>query len=490
MNCVGPKDPKYNQDRVISNARFDYFPRTICYCDCADDVSSVIRDAQAKGLAVRIRSGGHQHEGMCTGNGVVLIDLSGINAIEYRIAEQRAWIGAGATLNDVYASLWHNSYIFAGGGCGDVHVGGLTHGGGWGPQGRRYGLTCDSLVGVEMVTARGDIVTVSREGGESDRALLRALRGGGGGNFGVVTKFCFRLHRWTGDLTTVNLTWDEETLQGDRLDRFVMHWVNSFPRDPDNNLTTFLRISTLGPAGGDRVVMGGRYVGSPDQAKARVHALLAGQPGPTGETYPKVPRTQPVAESVEPDPRELEILRRALGTLPGYQPGPERAESIEAPGGEPDLSETCAGVPLRHKISSGFARRPLDVEAVRVMNRIIRTSEPWPDSRLYLSLHCLGGAMADEGDGSSYAFRDRDVLLQFQAWWLPDAARLDDCCIAWIERFRKAMTPYTDGAFINFIDRDIALDEYYKSKFQPLIVTKRQWDPDNFFRFEMSIPTK
>jgi len=425
---------------------------------------------------------------MCTANDVVLIDLSRINTIEYRVAEQRAWIGAGLSLKDVYARLWHNSYIFAGGGCGDVHVGGLTQGGGWGPQGRLYGLTCDSLVGVEMVAADGAIVTATEEGTDKERGLLRALRGGGGGNFGVVTRYCFRLHRWLGDFTEFSLAWSDRTLPPERLDSFVLQWMKSFPRDQDLNLTTFLRLSALDEKGGDRVVIGGRYVGGRDQAKARVDALLAGQPRPEKEKYDLLPRTQAVAEAAEPNEGELALLRNALGTLHGYQPGPAPVGAGEAQA-DPNLGDTCAGVPLRHKISSGFVRRPFDPDLVRVATRfIVRGTPPPPDTRLYLSFHSLGGNMDRSGDDSSYAFRDRDVLLQFQAWWLPGARDNDKVCIDWIERFRKAMSFYTDGAFINFVDRDIPLEEYYKDKFHGLIEAKRTWDPDDLFKFEMSIP--
>jgi hypothetical protein len=492
MRVVGPGDPGYDDARKISNARFDYRPLEIYYCENAEDVGTVIRKAHDGKKAVRIRSGGHQHEGMCTADGVLLIDLSSINAIDSRVTEGRVWIGAGAPLSKVYLELWNQGYLFSGGGCGDVHVGGLTQGGGWGPVARQFGLTCDGLVGVEMVTAKGDVVTISEDGGEKDAALLWALRGGGGGNFGVVTKFCFRLLPWVHAVyTDVTIKWGDENLPNDdSLEQLVMNWIQLFPRDVDTSLTTFMRVGVVEP-GSDRVVIGGRYLGPPDRAEETMNRLLAGQPRSRPPVYKPSPTQQEtmLATAEGSEPRLRELLGRRLGTLPEYQPGPALLQRTSAEAEPPaDLSETCAGVPIRHKISSGFARQQFDLTAVRALTSVIRNSKAIPGARQYLSLHCLGGMIANYGKDSAFAFRDRTVLLQYQAWWQPDAPKLDGACIAWIENFRQAMAPYTDGAFINFVDRDIALSEYYKGSMAQLVKVKRQWDPDGCFRFEMGIP--
>lgn len=489
MRVIRPNDPGYDEDRQISNARFDYRPQAIYYCEHAKDVSEVIREARDQREPVRIRSGGHQHEGMCTANGVRLIDLSCIQSIEHR-ESGRVWIGAGAALADVYVDLWQQGFLFSGGGCGDVHVGGLTQGGGWGPVSRRYGLTCDSLVGVEMVTANGDVVEISEDGGESDGDLLWALRGGGGGNFGVVTKFCFRLHPLADVYTDLTLTWGDQQLPGDHLDQLVLKWIRSFPGDHDHDLTTFLRVSVVDDPDpdGDRVVLGGRYLGSVAGAEETMHRLLADQPAwRTADFKPSPARDAIPAGTESIDPVHREHLRNTLGRLAGYQPGPMPTREA---GASASLADTCAGEPIRHKVSSAFARPQFDLTAVQTLTGVIRQTDARPEARQYVSLHCLGGAIASGGEASSFAFRDRDVLLQYQAWWQPEAVHLDGPCIAWIENFRRVMAPHTDGAFINFVDRDIALDEYYKESLPRLITMKRRWDPENVFRFEMSIPLK
>jgi hypothetical protein len=158
----------------------------------------------------------------------------------------------------------------------------------------------------------------------------------------------------------------------------------------------------------------------------------------------------------------------------------------------PNLSDTCAGVPLRHKISSGFAEPSFDLTAIQLVLRVLRTTPYKPEARQYLSFHSLGGAVGTEPEGgAAFAFRDRRFLLQYQAWWMPKESGLDGTCIKWIEDFRRAMTDarYTSGAFINFIDADIPLEEYYgKVNYQQLRKLKKYWDGEDFFKFGMSIP--
>src|SRR5712692_17042 len=281
MRIVRPGDPGYDKDRVICNARFDYRPSAIYYCANAGDVKKAIAAAGTNG--VRIRSGGHQHEGMCSANGVLLIDVSSINSFQF--VGGRVWIGAGALLKEVYLELWRRGYYFPGGACGDVHVGGLTQGGGWGLGLRQYGLTCDSLVGAEIVTAGGDIYQIPRPGHPEDQELLQALRGGGGGNFGVITRFCFRLHPMTYGYCDLAVTWGDAQLPGDSLDRLLQRWMNVFPRDEDHNLTTFMRLLVAPSGTNDRLLLAGRYLGSIPNAQRTLDRLLKGQPPPLSITY-------------------------------------------------------------------------------------------------------------------------------------------------------------------------------------------------------------
>ena len=163
MKIVRPNDDEYKADCVLANDRFYYLPRAIYYCENADEVKTAIKDSGGTSGSVRIRAGGHHHAGMCSANGKLLIDVSRINTIEYE--GDRVWIGAGASLKAIYSDLWQNGCMFPGGGCLDVHVGGLAQGGGWDRCRAKFGLTCDSLVGVEMVTAEAAASRPSRRTG-------------------------------------------------------------------------------------------------------------------------------------------------------------------------------------------------------------------------------------------------------------------------------------------------------------------------------------
>jgi hypothetical protein len=497
MRIVCPGDFGYDTDRQIANARFDYKPQAIYYCCDQNDVIKVVREAQSQKRQVRIRSGGHQHEGMCSGDGVLMIDVSSMNAIEFASHDPGlVWVGAGARLKDIYVTLWKKGCLFSGGGCSDVHIGGLAQGGGWGPISRMYGLTCDRLVAVDLITAKGEHVRADIDGPGSLRALLWALRGGGGGNFGVVTNYCFRALPWPGEYTDFVLSWRDVDFQFNvpDLEHFVQHWIRTFPLLGENKLTTFLRLSVVGSPTGDRAVLGGRYLGSEDETKAVLSGLLKGQAKWHGEQYTPSPKRETIPESRSADAAQWDALGRRLASLPGYQPGPAlTGEGFAVTGeAEPNLSDTCAGVPLRHKISSGFADARFDMTAIQLVLRVLRTTPYRTEARQYVSFHSLGGAVTNEPDGgAAFAFRDRHFLLQYQAWWLPGASNLDGKCIEWIEEFRRVMKDarFTSGAFINFADADIPLEEYYgQVNYQKLRELKKTWDGDNFFKFGMSIP--
>jgi FAD/FMN-containing dehydrogenase len=130
---------------------------------------------------------------MCSADGVLIVDLSEIHKITFSTDLETVWIGAGAKLADVYEQMWAKNRILPGGGCGDVRVGGLVQAGGWGPYCRALGLTCDRLFGFRMVMASGEKIEVTDAKSDPHSDLFWAVRGGGGGNFGVITEFRFKL---------------------------------------------------------------------------------------------------------------------------------------------------------------------------------------------------------------------------------------------------------------------------------------------------------
>lgn len=181
-------DADYESKRVGFNLRVQKKPKYIALCKSTKGVSEAIKFAQQEKLAVAVKSGGHSFEGFSSNNGGLVVDLSLFKKVKW-LENNRVSIQPGVTLSEVYDQILPKKRIIPMGSCGGVGVGGLTLGGGYGLFSRKYGLTCDHLEAFTMVDGLGNIVHSS-----SDKELAWACRGGGNGNFGVVTDMTFRTH--------------------------------------------------------------------------------------------------------------------------------------------------------------------------------------------------------------------------------------------------------------------------------------------------------
>ncbi|MHB8631054.1 MAG: FAD-binding oxidoreductase, partial [Candidatus Limnocylindria bacterium] len=180
-------DSAYDSARLLYNTRFDGLrPQAIARCASVADVQACIEFARRNGIAIAARSGGHSYGGWSGGPGLV-VDVAGLASIDVR--GDTAAIGAGVRLADAYAAVGARGRGIAAGSCPTVGIAGLTLGGGLGVLSRAWGLTCDSVVSVDLVTADGTVRTADAQ---RDPELFWALRGGGGGNFGIVTSFTLR----------------------------------------------------------------------------------------------------------------------------------------------------------------------------------------------------------------------------------------------------------------------------------------------------------
>jgi FAD/FMN-containing dehydrogenase len=487
--CVTSKDgAEYDKARRISNARFDYKPAQICYCENEGDVIEALNRG-TKGL-VRVRSGGHHHEGMCSGTDVVIVDVSKLNKIS--ISGDVLTVEPGARLRDIYTALWKARRLLPGGGCGDVCIGGLAQGGGWGLYSRELGLTCDRLIGIRIVARPNRepnwrVIPIDRKG--DHLALLWAVAGGGGGNFGVVTQYQFQLGRLESPITSFTISWNKADLTSD----VVNDWRNHFPGDDDTRITSFLRLTTPGGAVSDQpIVLAGNFLGEEQELVGILPRLLK-------ETYSK--KSELCLSRVDNAPEGQQVFQH-----PAYQPGPPMAALMRAMPEElmdnppANLGSTCDGIPYPHKISSCFPKDDFEDDAVKAIAAYLAGSKAEATARRYLSLHSLGGAVSAIGNGtrfwSSFAFRDKPFLLQYQAWWTrPEDKDVETRCKEWITGFRTAMENYTEYSFINFPDVDLPgkdrvelMRHYYGDNLKRLMGIKGYYDPDNFFDFGLGIP--
>lgn len=182
-------DTDYELLRKGFNKRIEKFPQIIALCKNATGVSEAVKYAVQTGLPIAIKSGGHCMEGFSCNDGGMVINLSLLNKVEW-IDANTIKVGPGCTLSNIYDEILPKGKILPGGSCAGVGIGGLTLGGGYGLLGRKYGLTCDSLQEITMIDGKGNTVNSA-----TDKDLLWACRGGGNGNFGVITEMKFKLHK-------------------------------------------------------------------------------------------------------------------------------------------------------------------------------------------------------------------------------------------------------------------------------------------------------
>ncbi|QHI35098.1 6-hydroxy-D-nicotine oxidase [Kordia antarctica] len=526
LKIISKGDSLYHYARVISNTRFGYMPAAIVYCETAEDVSFCINYCRTYTVPFRIRSGGHQHEGMCSADNVIIIDLSEMNTIVYD-TEDTAWIPVGKQLGKVYEELEKRDQTLPGGGCQSVNVGGLTQGGGWGTSIRKYGLTCDSVIECEIVLADGTVAIISDEDEDQDICdLFWALKGGGGGNFGVVTRFKFKLV----SLLPVTTSFSFTLKSPKKSKSLIKTWANLHAKmNLDVNLSTACGVLVSEPEkeGEDVTVlarMGGLYYGS----KKKLVALLAHHFGdliPKDTSFAKQHPENYIDPEDQPEGFILKSMPTSENTLSFTAHQRFIADFVNPTGSleyfENDDDKKCGNrkltilakapdstcdQPHPHKVTSAFPKDNIDHDIlVDKIFDVLENTCYFSDVTRYMSFHCLGGAVTENPKDRVFAFSQKPYLLQIQAWWDNVAnvftnEKRNAEYVNWVKDFRKELSPYTEGSFINFVDsslvEDIEKDEnrlklleiyYGEENLEKLRAIKTKQDPNQLFKFEMSI---
>ncbi|MBY6037967.1 FAD-binding protein [Fictibacillus nanhaiensis] len=440
---VTPGDPDYDLAREEFNTRYDLFPRIINFCQTTRDVSNAICWARAKNVKFRIRTGRHSYEAYSSLDGGLVIDISEINDIKVDHKKNRARLGAGSLLYPLYERLYEEGVTIPGGTCPSVGLSGLTLGGGWGMLTRPYGMLIDQLVEVEMVDARGRIVVANKE---KNADLFWASRGGGGGNFGVVTSLVFHVIP-IDQVSTLSITWDWKGFEP------VVEAWQSWAPFTDCRLTAIIDI--LAKDKGELRALG-EFTGSTIELWRLVQPLL--------DAYP------PKKVEIKSVPY-IDAVKMFGGMMPGM-------EEYAVSHGDPDAHP--------FKNTGAFAKKLLPPEGIRILKDFLSNS-PSPDNKV--QLQALSGC-AGQFSPTETAYVHRKALfslLYITKWDNESEANINT---KWVEKLRNRLLPFADGAYVNFQDNSIKdwLEQCYFVNLPRLIKVKTKYDPENLFNFPLSIP--
>jgi FAD/FMN-containing dehydrogenase len=437
-----PADEGYDEARAIFNATIDRRPAAIVRPRSTDEVVAAVRWAREADLPIAVRGGGHNVAGHAAAEGSLVVDLRNCREIALDAAARRVTVGGGALWVAVDLATTAHGLAMPGGTFGDTGVGGLTLGGGLGFLMGTGGLTCDNLVGAEVVTADGSVVTVGA-GGDPD--LLWALRGGGG-NFGVVTRFEFALRpvgALYGGYLSVPLGSAGDAMGAiaerahDMPDELVLFAGGPAVRDEGGAVhdASGLRVFSI------TVV----YQGTPDAAEAAIRPL----------------RSIPIVEDFLKPMTYLDV----------------QAMSGQLPFG------------LRHYWKGHFLRE-LDAGAI---GAIVDGMDVDPASQSFILLEALSGAARREPAGGA-AFGQREARWNVSAIAIWEDPAEDDAEIGWARTVADALRPssLTGAGYSNYAPVDETPDRvrlaFGEDRFARLAVVKRRYDPDNAFRFNLNIP--
>ena len=421
-------------------------PKAIVVCANTQDVKLALAFAREHDLPFAVRCGGHNYAGYSTTPGL-LIDVGDMRALEMGTGNATVKVGAGMRNVDMTEGLIPKNVMVAGGRCLSVGISGLTLGGGWGFYARKYGLVCDNLLETEVVTANGDVLTCN-ENRNAD--LFWAMRGGGGGNFGINTSFTFKTFETTKPVSVFDVSWyDADAVAV--IDSFQQLAVSA-PREFSAEIVTAPWLPTAIHGRNGIVLRGqGHYFGSAADLRELLNPVIAHY-----------------------KPSGLEIRNLDFWTAHQYL--------------------TDATPNNLFSVYSAYVESKIPADGLAVMDdwlaRWPGSSSP-PDSTW--GLFVQGGAINDVPvDATAYPHRNASMMLKFEtAWGDSDPPDLIQQGNEWLDSFYAAMQPHVlNQAYVSFPNRNQPnwQQAYYGSNLSRLSQVKAKYDPDNVFNYGQSIP--
>jgi FAD binding domain/Berberine and berberine like len=439
---IQPEDPSYDEHRRVWNGSIDRSPALIARCTGEADVATAVGFARNSGIPVAVRGGGHSFPGHSTCDDGLVIDLSPMKGIRVDPDAGTVRAEAGVLLGELDAATQQHDLAVPAGFITHTGLAGLTLGGGMGWLQRKYGLTIDQLLAAKMVTAGGELIT----SGETENPdLFWGLRGGGG-NFGVVTEFEFRLNP-VGPLVLAGpIFWQIE--ESPELLRFYRDWIADAPGE----LTTIVFHRKAPPV---------------DFVPPELHGRLV------------VIVTCCWAGDIDEGERVIRPLREfGSPALDLCQPKPfvEHQSMFDPtfPHGRWYYMRSCDVAELTDEV--------IDI-AVEHSMRIRSPLTSFP-------IWQLGGAIRQIGDDDT-AFNGRGAGHTFNITAVTEDERGFDEERQWVRGFWSALEPFHESVYVNFLmeeGEDRVREAYGPGKYERLRALKREYDPDNLFRLNQNIP--
>ena len=431
-------DGNFDRYQPAYNRRTMLRPQLRALCKTSKSVAVMIDWARTNEVPFALRSGGHSYEGFSQSASVV-IDTRLMNKIELDTAGGSVTVGAGTAIGDIYKQIGPRGFAIPAGSCPTVGISGHTMGGGFGLLARPFGLACDSLRSVELVDPQGRIVEVDQQ---QYPDLFWACRGGGGGSFGAVTSFRYKLHR-VGQIVVFGVTW---SLDAARAARVMKSWQAWAPRAP-NAITSIFK---LGKRADGRIYVhcAGQSVGSMSQVRQELKGLLG---------------------ISQPDAAPVIKSKTFLAAVDYFSGG-------------------WSYVSTYSKCKSDYVLSPLSDDGIATLiDGLLRL----PANAIIPICDAYGGAVADIAPEATAFGRRTGTLycIQYYSSWA--AAKDTPTYLARMTRLYASMRPFVSGgAYVNYCDLELAgwADAYWGANLARLKQVKSAFDPDNVFRHAQSVP--
>lgn len=439
-----PGDAGYDSARAVWNGMIDRRPALIVHCRGTADVIAAVQFARSNGLPIAVRGGGHNVAGNAVCDGGIVIDLSAMRAVQVDPVRRVARVQGGATLGDVDHETQAFGLATTLGMVSQTGVAGLTLGGGLGWLQRKYGLACDNLIAADVVTANGQLLRASEE---ENADLFWGLRGGGG-NFGIVTFFEFRLHPVSTIFGGALMYAGEEQI------RKGLRFYREFSVTEPDELTTLAELGVAPPE---------EYIPSELHGQLILWIALCH----CGDF-----------EAAEECVRPLRAFGPPAADLVGPMPYTELQTMFDAvfPAGQ------------RHYWRSAYMRELSDTTLDMLVDQMIKR----PSELTFIDLHHMGGAVGRvRADATSFGHRDAPFLIDPVPTWTDPTD--DELAVAWGRGIAEALAPHSSGSYLNFLavsDPEASRTSYEAATYERLAALKAKYDPTNVFRLNHNIPPR